>query len=241
MKYSIKEKINMDIDKYHFIFGFENIVLVFRRKDVLNISECSEDFKVIYTYEHNCYTVEDVLLDLNISSQIGNKELIVNDVVGIKINGFVSCYQYLGSKRDRNSAMEGYREISSFINVEKENTIKTLHKENKVISILDGTVFPIEELEHKKYILYAIDGEIFKPNANRFNGFSTTDYSLYCLEKTEILNINPYRRPFFNISVALYYFLNNKVSCRKKQSLLLLNRQELYMVRDFFQLNELIG
>ncbi len=234
------EKINMDDERYRFIFGFDNLVTVFRPYDYMKITNNSRDYSIAYSFEHTCSSIDDVLMDLEMYVRTGNEKLTLNDVVGIKINGSIYCFRYLGMKKTRLSLLDGYCEVRDFTCAEKNSLIREIHRENKVMNVLHGELIPIEKIEIEKNVLYAIDGEMFKPAENRGKGFTTTDYSLYCLEDLEINIVNPYPKPFFNISVALYYFLHNKRD-RKRKPILLLNRQELEMIKDYYQLNSLIG
>lgn len=237
------EKVNMDLERYQFMFGFDNLVTVFQPHDYMKITHDSKDYKVAYSFKHTCSSIEDVLIDLEVFICTGNEKLVLNDVVGIKINGSIYCFRYLGMKKEWLSLVDGYHEITNFIDNEKNTLVREIHKENKVVSVLHGELIPVEKLEIDKSIFYAIDGEMFKPTGNYGKGFTTTDYSLYCLENMEINQVNPYHKPFFNISVALYYFLHSKSNARDKKRclVLLLNRQELEMIKDYHQLNRLIG
>lgn len=237
------EKVNMEYERYRFIFGFDNLITVFKPHDYMNATPNSKDYRVAFSIEHTCSSIEDVLMDLELFVRTGNERVIINDVVGIKINGSIYCFRYLGMINAQLSSLEGYHEVQNFIEYEKNNLIKEIHRQNKVMSVLYGELIPIEKIEMEENLLYAIDGEMFKPSGDYGKGFTTTDYSLYCLEDMEINKVNPYPKPFFNISVALYYFLHNKNGKRtkKRSPILLLNRQELEMIKDYHQLNRLIG
>lgn len=238
------EKVNMEYERYRFLFGFDNLVTVFSPYDYMNVTHSSKDYKVTYSFEHTCSSIEDVLMDLEVFVRTGNGKVVLNDVVGIKINGSVYCFRYLGMKNAQLSLLDGYHEVTNFIETEKNNLIREIHRENKVMSVLHGELIPIDKIEIEENLLYAIDGEMFKPTGDYGKGFTTTDYSLYCLEEDmEINKVNPYPKPFFNISVALYYFLHSKNGKRTKKRcpILLLNRQELEMIKDYHQLNRLIG
>ena len=56
---------------------------------------------------------------------------------------------------------------------------------------------------------------------------------VYELKDMGIENINPYQRPFCDIKSAFMFFQHNKKKDRYSQRLLLLNRKELYLVRDY--------
>lgn len=238
------EYIKMDPRRYQFIFGYSNMVVVFHPKDIKMECKKSKDFDAVYSYEHNCNSCKDALLDISILVKTGQYDLKIRDVVAIKINGSISCFGYRGKNSNSISSLENsFYEIKDFVHEEKNEIIQKVHKENKVISVLDGEIIPVEDIKLDQNVLYAIDGEIFKAADYLGKGISTTDYSLYRLEKFEIENVNPYHKPFFNINVALYFFLNRRKfkNDKNKKPLLLFNRQELDMVKDFFQLNTLIG
>ena len=237
------EKVKMEYERYRFVFGFDNLVTVFHPYDYMKITPDSRDYKVAFSFEHTCSSIEDVLMDLKVYVRTGNGRVVLNDVVGIKINGSVYCFRYLGMKNECLSLLDEYHEITNFIETEKNNLIREIHGQNKVISVLHGELIPVEKIKVEENLFYAIDGEMFKPAGDYGRGFTTTDYSLYCLENMEIIKVNPYHKPFFNISIALYYFLHSKSSKKNQKCspVLLLNRQELEIVRDYYQLNRLIG
>lgn len=237
-----REKIKMEIDRYHFIFGFDNMIAIFVPCNTMHITQNSEDYRLAYTFEHTCSSIEDALMDLRVFVSTGNGKLRLNNVVGIKINGSIYCFRYLGNRKENLSVMENYQEITRFTDKEKKSLIDSIHRENKVMDVLSGETIKIENVVISDNTFYAIDGENFKPVGNYEKGFTTTDYFLYMLENTEISKVNPYTMPFFNIGVALYYFLHSKSKKnKKKKPILLLNRSELEMIRDFCQLNQLIG
>ena len=93
--------INVEWNRYQFLFGFENLVSVFRPKNPMALEKSSSKFDLVYSYENNCTSTYDVLLDLDVLVRSEQKELILNDVVGIKINGAVTCYRYLGKDYDK--------------------------------------------------------------------------------------------------------------------------------------------
>lgn len=182
------EKVNMEYERYRFLFGFDNLVTVFQPYDYMNVTHNSKDYKVAYSFEHTCSSIEDVLMDLEVFVRTGNGKVVLNDVVGIKINGSVYCFRYLGMKNAQLLLLDGYHEVTNFIETEKNNLIREIHRENKVMSVLHGELIPIDKIEIEENLLYAIDGEMFKPTGDYGKGFTTTDYSLYCLEANGFIN-----------------------------------------------------
>ena len=113
-----------------------------------------------------------------------------------------------------------------------DDRVKKIHEENRVLSVLDGRILHISNINLKKIIPCAIDGKVFESSGDTF----MLDYALYVYDNNIVHIIDPEQRPFIQINVALLYFEQMKY---KKQPLLLLDRSELEMVRDFYQLQKL--
>lgn len=232
--------INVEWNRYQFLFGFENLVSVFRPKNPMALEKSSSKFDLVYSYENNCTSTYDVLLDLDVLVRSEQKELILNDVVGIKINGAVTCYRYLGKRNNVESIWDIFKEVEKFTSGEIGQIVSELHRNNQVLSVLDGKIISIKDIDFNRQMIFAIDGESFNTIDCYGKGYLTTDYSLYKLQNLNVINANPYYRPFFNINVALYHFLNNKEYKRNKSKkpILLLNRYELELIRDYYQIHD---
>lgn len=168
-----REKIKMEIDRYHFIFGFDNMIAIFVPCNTMHITQNSEDYRLAYTFEHTCSSIEDALMDLRVFVSTGNGKLRLNNVVGIKINGSIYCFRYLGNRKENLSVMENYQEITRFTDKEKKSLIDSIHRENKVMDVLSGETIKIENVVISDNTFYAIDGENFKPVGNYEKGFTT--------------------------------------------------------------------
>lgn len=231
--------------RFSFIYGFDNAALVFHSiKGELSVD--SVDYEEILYYEHNCSTPNDVLLDFTaLCNSIDDPVIHPNDVLGVKVNGVAICYRFLGF-RGKGKSLEvsnSFVEIPEFIKNEKEHYIRKLHRDNKVLSILDKKEYSIDEIDMDKYTLYAIEGEVYRILPKDSREFVTMDYSIYKYVDSEIININPHHKPFLEVRVALMYFLGlnaafkKKDANNKKESLLLLNKKELNILKDYYQLN----
>jgi hypothetical protein len=109
-----------------------------------------------------------------------------------------------------------------------------------VFDILDGKRIALADLDFKKTNIYALDGESYYPHGDK-SDLIITDYFLYKFVDMDVKSINPYIKPFFDIKSAIAYFTyeTGKQKNKDKKSLLLLDRRELYLVKDFCQLADL--
>ena len=98
--------------------------------------------------------------------------------------------------------------------------------------MLSGKVVNIDSIQFADTRICAIDQECYYPHGDR-SSLIITDYFVYELKDMGIENINPYQRPFCDIKSAFMFFQHNKKKDRYSQRLLLLNRKELYLVRDY--------
>ena len=161
--------------------------------------------------------------------------LNINDVICIKINGAFSSFRYLGMKyQDIEYASKNFIEVQKFLVDELQRYILTLHQENRVLSVLDGRTYSIDDFDGKTNILYCIDNETFRSSERAI----TSDYFLYVLKNSDIKVSNPYPRPFISIKHALYYFY--KYRNKNTNAILLFNRYELEMVKDHSELKSLV-
>lgn len=125
-----------------------------------------------------------------------------------------------------------FTEHKEFEKREKEKYVTDLHKNNQVLDVLSGKVVNIDSIQFADTRICAIDQECYYPHGDR-SSLIITDYFVYELKDMGIENINPYQRPFCDIKSAFMFFQHNKKKDRYSQRLLLLNRKELYLVRDY--------
>jgi hypothetical protein len=177
-------------------------------------------------------------LALNETYQI---QLESGDVIGIKINGKVICYRFSYSSHDIfSNVWNNFFEVQKFTTKEKEIIVQSLHRTNCVFDILEGEKISLAELNFKKTNIYALDRESYYPHGDK-SDLIITDYFLYKFVNMDVKSINPYIKPFFDIKSAIAYFNyeTGKQKNKDKKSLLLLNRRELYLVKDYCQLSAL--
>ena len=239
MKCSIfkEDKVEFDVsnERYQILFGFENVYGIFRSFDS-KTADTSEEYNLIFFQSHNSLVPDDVLKDLIYLTRSGEVNIAVNDIVSIKINGSFASYRFSGMKNhDPEQSGKNFVEISGFLNKEKSQYIDRIHEDNAVLSVLDGKIHSIKSIDLNSQVFYCIDNEVFGQASRAASIMS--DYSLYALNNLAIKVINPYTRPFVSIQHALYYY--SKYQKKNASSVLLLNRKELEMVKDYHQLKQM--
>lgn len=223
--------------RYQMLFSFENLYGIFRNNSIKRENICSKDYELIYLQPHENMTQEDVLKDLIYLNRSGKVDIHINDIVCIKINGAVSSFRFSGIKNHNPECTKrNFAEIKNFLEAEKSEFVSTIHDENKILSVLDGKVYSIDKIDPAEHTFYCIHDEIFKKNSRSAN--ITAIYSLYFLKNMEIAPSNQFQQPFVTIQHALYFFYKYKK--RNPKSILLLNRAELEMIKDYYQLRQLV-
>ena len=225
------EKID---ERYRMLFLFENIYGIYRAYSNSNITGESIDYNLYGVYEHDSVAPVDVLKDVAYLIKSGEVHLQPNDVICIKINGGIVSYEYKGNKIfDIETVKKSFSEVPKFLEVEKKRFVSQLHGDNKVLGVLEDREYRLNELEIKNQKIFCIEREVYK---NRNRQSLMTEYSLYLLQGGIIKNINPYSKPFSMIKNALYYYKKKS----RGNSLLVLDRHELEMIKDFYQLQQVI-
>ena len=220
--------VNLDV-RYSMLFSLENVYGIYRTKNI--DKEESLNYELVCFNIHESITSIDVLKDVMYMIRIGALELLPNDIVCIRVNGLTTSYRYTGfGETDADRILESYIEVPRFLDTEYKQVIAKLHEENKVLSVLEGKAFDIKEIGADGQDFFCIDLEVFK---------NMTEYSLYILKDMEIYKINPYSKPFTMVENALYYY-EKANSGKKNKSILLLNRYELEMVKDYHQLSGIV-
>lgn len=223
--------------RYKLIFSFENLYGIFRTNEVQKEHIRSKDYELVYLKTHENMTQDDVLKDLIFLNRSGEVDMQINDIVCIKINGEISCFRFSGIKNHNPECTKNnFAEIKNFLEEEKKEFVSKLHSENKILSVLDGQVYEIGEIDPAEHTFFCIHNEIFKKSSRSAN--ITAIYSLYSLKNMVIAQANQFSQPFVTIQHALYFF--NKYKKRNPKSMLLLNRAELEMIKDFYQLRQLV-
>lgn len=236
----VLENGNFDVTnkRYQMLFLFDSAYCVLRsiehNKELDKELDSSIGYNIIYYKTHECFTPDDVLKDIILLIRAGNIDLVVNDVVAIKIDGALICYRFCGIRnRDPEMVCANFAEITDFFEKEKMKFTTNLHQQKKVLSVLDGRTYGLEEIYLRRQSVYCIEKEVYS-NMDRIR----SDYSLYTLEDMTIKEINPYTKPFVMLRNALYHFYKRRKA--NPAAMLLLDRYELEMVKDFCQLQQLV-
>lgn len=244
------EKVTEEKEKqlrYDLLFGFNNIVLIFRKKDI-NFQDRaifyeslyeSSDYYAVYSCSGGNNSVKDFLTILLCGQSVGHLQLEFGDIICLKINNkiltFRYCFNGCPSILDIDRC---FIEISDFLTKEKEDLLFRFHSTNKVYDVFTQTEYSIGSLNLKKMLFLTIDSEAFYPERDR-NNLIISDYSIYQFFNMEIMKLNPYKQPFFDYSTAIGYL--NQINQKKKgiNVILLLSLSEMYWLRDCFQLLKL--
>ena len=227
----------MQDNRFDFIFGFENMYVIFRCNNQSIFSDNSIDYEITYISRKNVYGNEtDLLKDCLFYSDSGLLDLRLNDVIGIRINGYEAFYRYLGYRyKNLEDVRKNFEEIPKFAVYEKKEYLRDAHRQGCVLDMLERKFISLTDL--KGTMCYAIDVESYKSNGWKNNAFIVSDFSLYCIKNSKIENITP-KNPFLEIRNALYYFSHLK-AMEDKSTVLVLNKKELVMIRDYYVLNSI--
>lgn len=216
------------------LFSFDNVYGIFRGMSGTDKNN-SRNYELIRYLEHTSLAPDDVLKDIIYMIRAGEISLEINDVICIKINGAFASFRYSGMKyQNIEFASRNFLVVQKFLIDELQWYISRLHRENRVLSVLDGRTFSVNEIDARKQTLYCIDNETFRSAERAI----TSDYFLYVLKNSVIKESNPYPRPFISIKHALYYFF--KYRSKNADALLLYNRHELEMIKDHSELKNLV-
>lgn len=234
-KKSFIDKFHISEARYVMLFSFENIYGIFRPKEFIRDTNDSSYYNLESFTIYDNDSPDDVLKDIVYMVHARKLKLRFNDVICIKLNGFVISYRFCGSMNNQKLDTSRFSIILDFLKKERESYISALHKENMVLSILEGLLYSIASFDLKKYKVYCIEQESYGP-AN-YSGNVITNYSLYALKGTTIQNMNPTTRPFVMMNNALYFFYKSRK--KNKKSLLLYDKRELELLRDHMELSNL--
>ena len=220
--------------RHEFLYGLQTMAVLFRNIRHKGFMSDSGEGKVILRFSHECSSAKDFLSYLLAVHETGQVMLQHGDVIGIKINGSIICYRYTEQGHTNKDLLiwNYFTEHKEFEKWEKEKYVTDLHKNNQVLDVLSGKVVNIDSIQFADTRICAIDQECYYPHGDR-SSLIITDYFVYELKDMGIENINPYQRPFCDIKSAFMFFQHNKKKDRYGQRLLLLNRKELYLVRDY--------
>lgn len=220
--------------RYKLIFTYENVYGIFRPKRFMADPSDSNyyDLESFTIYEND--SPDDVLRDIVFLTRADRIKLRFNDVIAIKLNGFVISYRFCGSI-NKHEDKSRFVKVTDFFKKEKESYVSYIHRENMVLSILEGELYHIHSLDLNKHTFYCIDQETYGPADCAGNVL--TNYSLFTLRRTVIQDVNPYNRPFVMLDNALYYFYKNQK--KNQSSLLLYDKNELESLKDHMELMDM--
>lgn len=218
--------------RHNFLFGLNNMAVLFRPHEGESMAD-SRSGSVIYRFEHECSSTKDFLSYLSVIYETGRISMQQGDVAGIKING--SIFNFRFSRHGRGCCLdvwEFFTEDKFFETMEKTEYVDRLHKKNMVLDVLNGKEVGIDSIRLSDTAVCAIDKETYFPGGDRSSPV-VTDYFVYKLKGAQIESINPRRIPFPDIRAALMFFKYNRALSRSREQILLLNREELYLIRDY--------
>lgn len=226
---TMMERFNISYERYMMFFGYMNQFGIFHPEDGVYDYSNSCQYRLVYVSEYNSDTPSDVLKDISFLIRAGKIDLKVNDVISVKMNGFTSSYRFCGLLQKENDFISA----PDFLAKEREYYIKQIHDQNMVLSVLDAKIIPMNKLNFEKNKIYCIDKETYSLSSR--SGSVISNYSLLMLNNNVITNVNPSGRPFVMIANALYCFMRKME--KEKETLLLLDRHEFELIRDFNDLN----
>lgn len=234
-KKSFMDKFHIPEARYVILFSYQNIYGIFRPREFITDTNDSRyyDLENFTIYEND--SPGDVLEDIVYMVRARKLKLHLNDVICIKLNGFVISYRFCGSMNNHKLDTSRFVKIADFLNNERESYISIVHKENMILSILEGLLYNIASFNFKKYKVYCIDQESYGPAD--YSGNVITNYSLYALRGNTIQNMNLHTRPFVMVNNALYFFYKSRR--KDKTSLLLFNKRELELLKDHMELADM--
>lgn len=230
---NMMDEFHLSKERYNLLFRYENLYGIFRPREFVPDYMKSNYYDLISTTEINEDSFDDVLKDLSFFVRAGRLMLCTNDVVSIKINGLIKSFRYCGAIAFFENSSLDFSEVKNFLQEEKEQYIRKIHTMNCVLSLTEAQLLPLENTSLNQKKFFHIEKETFySPN---LKGRIVSNFSLLTLGKHGIINVNPYQKPFVMLNNILYYFY--RLLEKDHNAVLLMSRQELEMVRDFYTLN----
>lgn len=227
------DKFNVTSARYAMMFSYENLYGIMRAGEFVKDADKSRYYNLISLDIHKNVRVDDVLLDICFYEKSGKLSLNINDIICIRISGKLFAYRYMHKPQNTSIDLDCFSPVEDFFDDEINEYIRQIHEEDYVLNIPDGKLYSINDKDFKNKHVFCIEGEQFK-NAKNYINYT---FSLYGLFGFSIKNMDPYGRPFISLSNALYFF--NRDKGKDRQSLLLLNRKELEMLKDHYELNNI--
>lgn len=225
------DRFSISQSRYYMLFSLDNLYGVLRSHNSKQ-SVNSKSYDLLYQDVHDCNTVNALLTDLCFSIISGKIDLVINDVIAIKINGQLFCYRYVSEIKSllQFNAAKSFSYIPVFFQSEIEGYISILHNENKVLSVLDGRVFSLYDECLCNSHVYCIESNITSKHYNSLLFY----FYIYYFHNMSIDTVNPAGVPFTTLNNAFYYY---KKKCKNTiPSILLFNLYELEMIKDYYEL-----
>ena len=226
------KKFNINKARYSILFSFNNVYSIFKRKntDKENNALDSMKYNCDSAFKHNCSSCDDVLLDLFYQNKANLVSIKVNDIICIKINDVLFSYQVI--KKSSSFSLKDYHLIDGFFDREYEFYINKIHDEGYVLNVIDGLLLDTAIVKQEKNKYFCIEEETFENKGNKVSSISSF-YSFFSLDLKGRISKSC---EFISFANALYHF----DTCKKNNpsSVLLLNRNELFMIADNEFVNE---
>ena len=233
----IDENIGISKRRYQIMFSLHNSFGVMRKKEDCQLNN-SLGYECIYYSDHDCVYPREVLIDILFRLRSGDCNILMfGDIVSVSVNGVLHSYQFLGVKswNPENIEQTFVSLGTDFFKEEKKAIISKLHKKGMVLDLLDGAAISIkDEGILRSYEFYGIEKEVYHIKSKSFKIDTISEYSIYKLKNNKIVKANPGGTSFYDLRNALFYFL--KKYHKEHFSVLLFNRKELEMVKDYYDL-----
>ena len=213
------------------MFSYENIYALLHPKEFVADVNSSLYYDLVSYDVHNENFAEDVLLDVILAVRAGRLNLSINDMICVRSNGKLFCFRYVNPALNASLCRECFAEVEHFFDKEISDYVNELHEKGYVLNVLDGRILSVSDtaFEHKR--AFCIEEERFEHGKN----FINNTFSVYGLFGLSIKNMDPSGHPFISLNNALYFLRRNK----KARPFLLLNRNELEMIKDKCELNSI--
>jgi hypothetical protein len=222
------DEFNISYERYKMLFVNENMYGIFRPHKSTNKNNDSRGYDLVLYNVYDSNSIEDLLVDIMYFAKAGIISLKTNDVISIKLNGYVTNYWFCQVKNSH------FAEVGDFLKSERDYYISEMHKLNKILNVTDCRLYSMEDIDISKQNIYCIDKEVFRPVDK--NGSIVTNYTILMLKGKSIINVYPDSKPFVMMSSAMYYY--NRNWRNEQTSILLIDKKEMALLRDYYELSK---
>ncbi len=232
------EEISSGLDKniFDFLFGYKNIYCIFREE------------VMIFKSSHKTNKPYDALVDILISNYLGEIRLKTQDIICIRIKGNNYFYSFLGCTLNSIDALNvalyfiPYQgKLIDKINEKRNMYIRNSHIKEKVIDILSCKNYDIRNIDLNSQNVFAIEKEdinVLQCNKNFILSYYTVLQIVPTKSSYKIKNILSNNQRFSDYEKAIEYFYYSLYD--EGNTLLLINRSELEMIIDIYDLERII-